>query len=55
MLPGEGRGPGGEVGEGLGAEVGEDDVLAFGPGVVQGAGAALAARAATEIRKGIEK
>jgi len=43
LLTGEGRGLGGEIGEGPGAEVVEDSVLAFGPGVVQGAGAALAA------------
>jgi len=46
MLPGEGRGLGGEIGESPGAEVGEDGVLAFGPSVVQGAGAALRMSAA---------
>src|SRR5215210_2660349 len=44
-LVGEGWGLGREVGEGSGGEVVEDSFLAFGPGVVQGAGAALAAGA----------
>ena len=44
-LSGKGRGLKGEVGEGLGAEVLENNVLALDPGVMQGAGAALAAGA----------
>src|SRR5215211_4476964 len=44
-LAGEGRSLGREIGEGSGGEVVEDGILAFGPGVVQGAGATLAAGA----------
>src|SRR5215212_9635248 len=44
-LFGEAWGLRGEVGEGPSTEVLEDSVLAFGPGIVQGTGAALAAGA----------